>query len=79
MRIGDLPLHPVPGGTFVARPVFDRATIWFGAADHPRFVTGHGEMTPHVGRGFTDPAHAGVCGRSTAPPATSASCCSATP
>lgn len=42
-----------------ARPVFDRATIWFGAADHPHFVTGPGEMAPHIGRGLTDPAHAG--------------------
>jgi glyoxylase-like metal-dependent hydrolase (beta-lactamase superfamily II) len=33
-------------------PAFSRATIWFGAADWPHFVTGPGEMRPHIRAGF---------------------------
>lgn len=35
-----------------AAPFFGRADIWFGAADWPRFVTGPGDMQPHIRAGF---------------------------
>jgi glyoxylase-like metal-dependent hydrolase (beta-lactamase superfamily II) len=38
-----------------ATPTFPRATIWFGAADWPLFVTGPGEMRPHIRAGFLSP------------------------
>jgi glyoxylase-like metal-dependent hydrolase (beta-lactamase superfamily II) len=34
------------------RPVFDRARIWFGAADWDHFVTGRGTMRPHIRDGL---------------------------
>ncbi|GIH16196.1 MBL fold metallo-hydrolase [Rugosimonospora africana] len=41
-----------------ARPVFRNATVWYGAADGDRFVTGPGSMAAHIREGFRDPAHA---------------------
>jgi glyoxylase-like metal-dependent hydrolase (beta-lactamase superfamily II) len=41
-----------------ARPVFGNATIWYGAADWDRFVTGTASMAGHIREGFRDPAHA---------------------
>jgi glyoxylase-like metal-dependent hydrolase (beta-lactamase superfamily II) len=35
-----------------AGPVFGRATIWFGAGDWTHFVTGPGELRPHLRAGF---------------------------
>ena len=35
-----------------ARPVFGRAVIWAGEADWPHFVTGPGEMLPHIRAGW---------------------------
>jgi glyoxylase-like metal-dependent hydrolase (beta-lactamase superfamily II) len=40
------------------RPVFPRATIWFGLADWHHFVTGAGDMRSHIRAGFRAPAHA---------------------
>jgi glyoxylase-like metal-dependent hydrolase (beta-lactamase superfamily II) len=39
-----------------ARPVFPRAAIWFGHDDWHHFVTGSGEMAPHIREGFRSPA-----------------------
>jgi glyoxylase-like metal-dependent hydrolase (beta-lactamase superfamily II) len=39
-----------------ASPVFTRATIWYGDADWHHFVTGTGDMLPHIREGFRDAA-----------------------
>jgi glyoxylase-like metal-dependent hydrolase (beta-lactamase superfamily II) len=41
-----------------ARPVFPRATVWFGVADRDHFVAGTGQMSAHIRDGFRSPAHA---------------------
>lgn len=41
-----------------AQPVFAAARIWFGAGDWQHFVTGPGEMAPHIRAGFRDSAGA---------------------
>jgi glyoxylase-like metal-dependent hydrolase (beta-lactamase superfamily II) len=33
-------------------PIFGRANIWFGAPDWDHFVTGGGDMRPHIREGF---------------------------
>jgi glyoxylase-like metal-dependent hydrolase (beta-lactamase superfamily II) len=38
-----------------ARPVFGRASIWFGAGDWSLFVTGPEELRPHLRAGFQAP------------------------
>lgn len=35
-------------------PVFPYATIWFGTGDFEHFVTGAGDMQPHIRSGFTE-------------------------
>jgi glyoxylase-like metal-dependent hydrolase (beta-lactamase superfamily II) len=40
-----------------ANPVFPRATIWFGSGDWRHFVTGTGQMLPHIRQGFRSPDH----------------------
>jgi glyoxylase-like metal-dependent hydrolase (beta-lactamase superfamily II) len=37
-----------------ARPVFPRATVWYGAGDAAHFVHGPGSMREHVRQGFAD-------------------------
>ena len=41
-----------------ARPVFGRAVIWAGEADWRHFVTGPGEMLPHIRAGWRAAADA---------------------
>jgi glyoxylase-like metal-dependent hydrolase (beta-lactamase superfamily II) len=36
-----------------AKPVFPKATIWYGAGDREHFVTGNGFMFEHIRQGFT--------------------------
>ena len=43
-----------------ARPVFARAAIWIGQGDWRHFVTGAGEMLPHIREGLRDSAVSGV-------------------
>jgi glyoxylase-like metal-dependent hydrolase (beta-lactamase superfamily II) len=38
--------------------IFPRAAIWFGAADWQHFVTGPGDMLPHIRGGLTTSAYA---------------------
>ncbi len=45
MRIGDLILHPVSDGTFIARPEYFGRHLWPGA--HPEFFSrGHAAWLP---------------------------------
>ena len=73
-----------------AQPVFGRAAIWAGEADWRHFVTGPGEMLPHIRTGWRAAADTGrfrpltvtprsprvspLCSRRGIPPATCASC-----
>jgi glyoxylase-like metal-dependent hydrolase (beta-lactamase superfamily II) len=41
-----------------ADPVFEHATIWYGAGDWTHFVTGSATMAAHIRAGFRSAAHA---------------------
>jgi glyoxylase-like metal-dependent hydrolase (beta-lactamase superfamily II) len=38
-----------------AKPIFPRATIWYGAGDFHHFVSGAGDMSAHIRQGFREP------------------------